>query len=158
MTIGLNQRSFAHYDVSTGKWEVLTGKYQILAGTSSADIRLSKEISVQGTVDMIGYEEIPAWYIHPEGKPSVSDFEKIYGKEILPFEPEKPGQYTLLNTMNDMKDNPIVRQIMEGMKGGILQSCGGDETNPEYLFTISIVFNTPLIRLVQQGVGQRLLV
>lgn len=153
VTVTLDWRAFAHYDVDTGNWEVLTGAYQILAGTSSADIRLVQDISVQGTVDTLKSEGIPGWYIHPSGKPKVSDFEKIYGQEIMPFEPEKPGEYTMLNTLNDMKDNPVVQQIMEGMKGGILQSCGGDANSPEFLFTISIVFNTPLIRLVQQGGG-----
>ena len=108
---------------------------------------------MQGTIDTMGCNEIPEWYIHPSGKPTVSDFEKIYEHKIRPFEPEKPGEYTLLNTMNDMKENPVVQQIMDGMRGGILQSCGGDENSPEFLFTISIVFNTPLIRLVQQGGG-----
>lgn len=153
VTVCLNRRAFSHYDVNTGKWEVLTGHYQIQAGTSSADIRLVQDIQVQGTVDSLGYEDMPQWYIHPSGKPSVSDFEKIYGQEIKPFELEKLGEYTLLNTMNDMKENPVVRQIMGGMRGVILQSCGGDENNPEFLFTISIVFNTPLIRLVQQSGG-----
>ena len=153
VTVTLDWRAFAHYDVDTGNWEVLTGAYQILAGTSSADIRLVQDISVQGTVDTLKSEGIPGWYIHPSGKPKVSDFEKIYGQEIMPFEPEKPGEYTMLNTLNDMKDNPVVQQIMEGMKGGILQSCGGDANSSEFLFTISIVFNTPLIRLVQQGGG-----
>ena len=153
VAVELSRRAFAHYGVDTGKWDVLTGRYQILAGTSSEDIRLSQEIAVQGTVDTLGSEGIPEWYIHPSGKPSVSDFEKIYGHEIKPFELEKPGEYTLLNTFNDIKENPVVQQIMDGMKGGILQSCGGDETSPEFLFTINIVFNTPLIRLVQQGGG-----
>ena len=153
VTVALNRRAFAHFDVKTGGWEVLTGLYQIQAGTSSADVSLVQDIRVQGTLDTLGYEGIPQWYIRPAGKPSVSDFEKIYGQEIKPFEPEKPGEYTLLNTFNDMKENPVVQQIMEGMKGGILQSSGGDEDSPEFLFTISIVFNTPLIRLVQQGGG-----
>ncbi len=153
VTVALNRRAFAHYDVHTKAWEVLTGRYQIQAGTSSADICLIQEIRVQGTVDTLGYEGIPAWYFRPSGKPARSDFEKLCGREIKPFEPEKPGEYTLLNTMNDMKENPVVQQIMEGMKGGILASCGGDENSPEFLFTISIVFDTPLIRLVQQGGG-----
>ncbi len=153
VTVALNRRAFAHYDGNTGTWEVLTGRYQIQAGTSSADICLTQDIRVQGTVDTLRYEKIPAWYLHPSGKPAHSDFEKLYGREIKPFAPEKPGEYTLLNTMNDMKENPVVQQIMEGMKGGILQSCGGDENSPEFLFTISIVFDTPLVRLVQQGGG-----
>lgn len=153
VTVTLNRRSFAHYDAHTEAWEVLAGQYQIQAGTSGADIKCAQNIKVQGTVDNMDYGELPQWYICPAGKPSVSDFEKIYGREIKPFEPEKPGEYTLLNTFNDMKDNPVVQQIMAGMKGGILQNCGGDESDPEFLFTISIVFNTPLIRLVQQGGG-----
>ncbi len=92
VTVTLDWRAFAHYDVDTGNWEVLTGAYQILAGTSSADIRLVQDISVQGTVDTLKSEGIPGWYIHPSGKPKVSDFEKIYGQEIMPFEPEKPGE------------------------------------------------------------------
>lgn len=153
VSLELDRRAFAHYDVNTGKWEVLTGKYQILIGSSSADIRLMQEINVKGTADLLGYEKLPDWYIRPLGKPAVSDFKKIYGQEIKPFEPERPGEYTLMNTLNDMKENPVVQQIMDGMKGGILQSCGGDENSSEFLFTISIVFNTPLIRLVQQGGG-----
>lgn len=153
VTVRLNRRSFAHYDVQNGSWEILTGRYRILMGVSSADIRLSGEINVVGTVDTLGQEEVPEWYICPSGKPKVSDFEKIYGREIKPFVLEKPGEYTMLNTMDDMKDNPVVRQVMEGMRGGILQTCGGDETSPEFIFTINIVFNTPLIRLVQQGGG-----
>lgn len=153
VTIALDWKSFAHYDVNTRKWEVLTGSYQIQVGTSSADIRLMQDSRVQGTVDALRYGEIPRWYICPSGKPAVSDFEKLYGQAIKPFELEKPGEYTLLNTMNDMKENPVVQQIMEGMKGGILQSCGGDENSPEFIFTINIVFGTPLIRLVQQGGG-----
>lgn len=109
--------------------------------------------SVQGTVDTLGYEEIPKWYVHPSGKPSVSDFEKLYGRKIKPFELEKPGAYTLLNTMNDMKENPVVQQIMNGMRDEMLKNCGGDENGSEFVFMINIVFGTPLIRLVQQSGG-----
>lgn len=153
VTITLNRRSFAHYDVSTGKWEVLTGTYRIQAGTSSANICQVQDIRVQGTVDTLGYEEIPKWYVHPSGKPSVSDFEKLYGRKIKPFELEKPGAYTLLNTMNDMKENPVVQQIMNGMRDEMLKNCGGDENGSEFVFMINIVFGTPLIRLVQQSGG-----
>lgn len=151
ITVTLDHRAFAHYDAERRSWEVRTGRYTIALGVSSADIRLYGEIDVLGTVTSL--REPAAWYLHPTGKPSIADFEKIYGQEIQPYRVEKPGEYTLLNTFNDLRDNPVVQQIMEGMKAGILQGCGGDEANPEFLFTISIVFNTPLIRLVQQGGG-----
>lgn len=152
MTLG--QRAFAHYDVKTRNWEVLSGNYQIQVGVSSADIRLTEQVQIRGTLSSMGGEDIPQWYIRPSGKPSVADFEKLYGQKIRPFELEKPGQYTMLNTFHDMKDHPAVQQILEGMKQGILQGYGGDENDPGFLFTFSIIMNTPLVRLVQQGGGQ----
>lgn len=147
----LDKRSFAHYDVDRLDWEVLTGTYEILLGSSSADIRLTETLEVDGTVERLPYEELLSWYVKPEGKPDVKDFEKIYGQEIRAYVPEKAGGFTMMNTLNDMGENPVVKQIMDGMKAGILQ--GRDENDPEMVFTLSIVFNTPLIRLVQQGGG-----
>lgn len=147
----LDKCSFAHYDVDRLDWEVLTGTYEILLGSSSADIRLTETLEVDGTVERLPYEELPSWYVKPEGKPDVKDFEKIYGQEIRAYVPEKAGGFTMMNTLNDMGENPVVKQIMDGMKAGILQ--GRDENDPEMVFTLSIVFNTPLIRLVQQGGG-----
>lgn len=147
----LDKCSFAHYDVDRLDWEVLTGTYEILLGSSSADIRLTETLEVDGTVERLPYEELPSWYVKPEGKPNVKDFEKIYGQEIRAYVPEKAGGFTMMNTLNDMGENPVVKQIMDGMKAGILQ--GRDENDPEMVFTLSIVFNTPLIRLVQQGGG-----
>lgn len=147
----LDKRSYAHYDVDKKDWEVLTGTYEILIGSSSADIRLKETVKVTGSVGQLPYTVIPSWYVKPEGKPTVTDFEKIYGQEIKPYEPAKPGQFTLINTFNDMKDNPVVQQIMNGMKAGMLQ--GKDENDSEMVFMFSIVFNTPLQRLVQQSGG-----
>ena len=153
VTIQLNKRAFSHYDVRSKAWEVLSGTYEIYVGTSLVDTPLSRELHVQGTVDALGYGQIPQWYIHPAGKPSLQDFEVVYGDTIKPFELEKAGEFTLLNTLNDMKDNVVVQQIISEMTKGILASCGGDENNPEYIFTSRLVLNTPLIRLVQQSGG-----
>ena len=153
VTIQLNKRACSHYDVRSKAWEVLSGTYEIYVGTSLVDTPLSRELHVQGTVDALGYGQIPQWYIHPAGKPSLQDFEVVYGDTIKPFELEKAGEFTLLNTLNDMKDNVVVQQIISEMTKGILASCGGDENNPEYIFTSRLVLNTPLIRLVQQSGG-----
>lgn len=147
----LDKRSFAHYDISQSAWEVLTGTYEILLGSSSSDIRLRETLEIGGTVERLPYEEIPSWYVRPKGKPDVKEFEKIYGQAITHYETEKAGAFTMMNTFNDMKENPVVRQIMDGMKAGMLK--GRADNDPEMVFTLSIVFNTPLIRLVQQGGG-----
>ncbi len=153
VSIPLNSRSFAHYDVNSYNWEVLTGTYQIEVGTSCEDICMNQSIKIQGTVDSMCDQVLPEWYRSPKGKPSVSDFEKLYGSEIKPYELEKTGEFTLLNTFHDMESNPVVAQIAAGAKSGILKQFGGDESNQEYIFTINIVMNTPLVRLVLQSGG-----
>jgi beta-glucosidase len=45
VTIGLDRRSFAYYDVEVGDWAVTPGVFQILVGRSSADIRLQGDLS-----------------------------------------------------------------------------------------------------------------
>ena len=150
----LDRRAFAHYDVERSSWEVRSGVYLIRMGASSRDLRLEKKIQVQGTVELLPYTELPSWYRKPQGKPSVEAFEKVYGTKILPFQPEKPGAYTLLNTFQELKENPIAAQILDGIKAGMLQAYDNDETDPEFLFTFHVVCNTPLIRLIQQGGGE----
>jgi beta-glucosidase len=45
VTIGLDRRSFAYYDVEGGDWAVTPGVFQILVGRSSANIRLQGDLS-----------------------------------------------------------------------------------------------------------------
>ncbi len=40
VTLDLDRRSFAYYDVETGGWRVTPGKFEVLVGRSSADIVL----------------------------------------------------------------------------------------------------------------------
>lgn len=153
VTFYLDKRSFAHYDVDKKEWEVLGGNYQISIGSSSQDMKLCEKIKVDGTISKMYEEMIPEWYLQPSAKPSVNDFQQIYGAEIKPYAVEKPGHYTMLNTLNDMKENPVIQQIMAGMRENIMQASGGDDKDPNVVFTLGIVMNTPLIRLVQQGGG-----
>ncbi len=47
ITVKLDYRSFAYYNVSLKKWHVENGTFEILVGASSADIRLSGRIDVE---------------------------------------------------------------------------------------------------------------
>ena len=47
VTIDLNYRSFAYYNVSLDDWYVENGEYQIMVGASSQDIKLSQKINIE---------------------------------------------------------------------------------------------------------------
>ena len=46
ITLPLNYRSFAYYNVSLKKWYVENGEFEIMIGASSRDIRLSETVSI----------------------------------------------------------------------------------------------------------------
>lgn len=46
----LDKRAFAYYSVKIHDWHVETGAFDIMIGASSADIRLTKEVSIESTV------------------------------------------------------------------------------------------------------------
>jgi len=151
--VTLDYRSFAHYDVKTSDWEVLSGAYDICVGASSRDIRLQQEIAVEGTKDVLCYENIPTWYVKPEGKPSIKDFEVIYGKEIKPYQVEQKGQYTMLNSLNDLKGCKAVAQYLADLKAEYVELFG-DENAPDVIFLMELMPNMPIIRYVQQRGGE----
>ena len=49
VTIPLDDKAFRYWNVATDSWEVEGGKYQLHVGASSADIRLTAEVTVLGT-------------------------------------------------------------------------------------------------------------
>jgi len=50
VTVPLDTRSFAYYDVNGAKWRVPSGTYQVLIGKSSEEIDLTAEITVATVV------------------------------------------------------------------------------------------------------------
>ena len=49
VTIPLDDKAFRYWNAATDRWEVEGGSYQLLVGTSSADIRLTAAVTVEGT-------------------------------------------------------------------------------------------------------------
>lgn len=49
VTIKLNKRAFAYYNVQLGDWHVETGDFELLIGRSSADIALTETVHVTST-------------------------------------------------------------------------------------------------------------
>ena len=49
VSIALDDKAFRYWNVKTDCWEVEGGSYQLRVGASSADIRLTAEVSVKGT-------------------------------------------------------------------------------------------------------------
>ena len=97
-------------------------------------------------------EGLPQWYTAPEGKPSVTDFEKLYGRKIQPYHAPQTGEFTMMSTLTDMKDSGGAQQMLAGIRQSVGAPAEG-EVSQEVQFLIEITSTTPLRRLAQQSGG-----
>lgn len=82
--IPFDEFTFRYFNIKTNKWEIEEGKYQIYVGDSLYDIKVTGEISKQGTTDVNPYLEldIPHYLTGDVKNTSREEFEMIYGKQI----------------------------------------------------------------------------
>ena len=95
----LNERSFSLWQDG---WVVPAGTYQIQVGELTCDI------GVEG--ENINIDPTP-WYDEPKGKPCKTDWEKLLGHPYVEKKPKK-GEYTMDDTIMEMKDHSLVMKIM----------------------------------------------
>ena len=84
VTIPLDDKAFRYWNVKTDRWEVEGGSYQLRVGASSADIRLTEEVSVKGTnapdpyegLDLLHYVSGQITYV------TDAEFEALLGHPI----------------------------------------------------------------------------
>lgn len=82
--IPFDDKTFRYWNIRTNKWEVEMGTYQIMVGASVSDIRLVKELEVEGTTSAYPYNpaELPYYYTGIIQQISNQEFETLLGHSI----------------------------------------------------------------------------
>ena len=111
----LDERSFAIWN---GGWKIPEGVYDICIGKDSHSMILRKEAEISQKTknsiflpDEIEVKEVPQWYIQPKAAPTKEDFEQMLGRKIVE-KPLKKGEFTMENTIMEMKDYSLVMKLM----------------------------------------------
>lgn len=133
----LNDRSFALWQDG---WKVPEGKYTV----QIAD--LSAEIAVPGESIGIPAWQAGSWYEHCKGKPVQSEWEAVMDRSYIETTLKK-GEFTMDNTVMEMKDHSIIMKIMfKAVEMVIAKGCGGkiDYDNPEFRMLINSSLGGPL--------------
>ena len=86
ISLTLNKRAFAFYNVNINDWCVESGDFEILVGASSADIKLSATVNVSGTTENIpDYSAVaPAYYTGNVQNVPTEQFVAVLGRELPP--------------------------------------------------------------------------
>ncbi len=107
VSVTLDKRAFAYYNVKLQDWHVESGDFKILVGASSRDIKLEANVYVQSTVEaeIPDYRtSAPCYYNADITSVTDDEFRAIYGKELPPSIRDKNAPFTVLNTIEDAKD------------------------------------------------------
>ena len=95
----LTDRAFAVWDSG---WKTAAGTYQVQIGGLTAEMRVEgEEVSLRRG----------DWYDAPDGAPTQEAWETMLGRRYCEQIPVK-GQYTMDNTLMEMKDHSLLMKIM----------------------------------------------
>lgn len=151
VTVHLDKRAFAYYNVNEKDFVCDDGKYVIKAGASVRDTRLETDVTLSGfgTHENPYSEEITAFYKDADvTKLNRADFEKVLGRKLDVKKPEKP--FTWNNCLGDAKGTKwgdIIESLINVISTNLKMNIG----NSEMIY--SGAMETPIRTLVAMANG-----
>lgn len=130
VTMNLDYRSFSWYDTDHGDWYATDGMYEIRVGSSSRDIRLSKQIVLKGAEkkfpvinadvmigDLMDCEET-AGFVNEKLMPYISEFIGTDSLEEMDDMEKKMVYYMPLSSLRSFTamDNQYVSKLVRELK------------------------------------------
>jgi beta-glucosidase len=159
ISITLDRRAFAYYNTEISDWHVESGDYKILVGSSSIDIRLEDQISIESTqknIPIAEKDKISAYMnISKSGKFGQVDFEKLIGYSLPNNQVIKNEAFTMNTPLGDMEASFIGRQLGKMMEKQIEKLVKADPDGATALMMKSMIKGMPLRTLLMMG-GDRL--
>lgn len=107
VSVTLDKRAFAYYNVNIHDWHVESGAFDILVGASSRDIRLEAGVQVTSTVEaeIPDYRAVaPDYYTGNVQHIDDAAFAAVLGHEIPPSTRDKSRPLTFSNTIEDANE------------------------------------------------------
>ena len=130
VTLSLDKRAFAFYNVKTHDWCVESGEFDILVGASSRDIRLKAKLKVKAQeVEIPDYSKIAPHYYEDVTAIDRADFEVLYGKKLpspVRSKNKRIDKYCCLDDARDTKWGGRICALIHKAVGGMGSDANGD--------------------------------
>ena len=137
----LCDRSFAIWN---NGWVIPGGEYTLEIGNLQSKIQIEGNFNV--ATDSCNSLVCQTWYDTCKGKPNLKDLEKLLGKPyVAPV--LKKGQFTMDNTVLEMKDYSLMMKIMfKATEKTVAKGFGGkaDYDNPDFKMMMNSSAGAPL--------------
>lgn len=137
VTFTLDDRAFVLWQEG---WKVPAGTYGVEVGG------LTAAIQVDGETLPIPAWQTGSWYEACDGTPTQAGWEAMLGRKYTPITLKK-GQFTMDNTVIEMKDHSLILKIMhKAVEFTIARVFGGkvDYENPEFRMLMESSAGSPL--------------
>lgn len=136
VTITLDSRAFAYYNVLINDWHIESGSFEIMVGASSRDIKLIGTVNVTSAnpdAQIPDYRESAPYYYNLKGDEiPVEQFEAVYGDKMPDNSEFKKGELTACNSVGQCAVSPCGRFLYgTAMIGAKLISLSAE--NPEMI-------------------------
>ena len=146
VSVTLDKRAFAYYNVNIGDWHVESGDFRILVGASSRDIKLEANVYVESTVEaeIPDYRNsAPCYYGADITNVKDEEFTAVYGRELPPSQRDKSQPLNFLNTLEDAADGK-----WGGRLNRILKKFLGEDT-----LMGAVALQTPIKNFISMSFG-----
>lgn len=135
VSMTLNRRAFAYYDVDSKDWRVDSGEYAIQIGASSRDIRLTRSVTVHGAKPNPAINaDVPAYCdpgcVWPVPK---EQFERVLGHPVPPERSIRP--FTANSTLGEVQASFAGRMFYKMIQKNMAKQFGGGDSEGMEEFT-----------------------
>ena len=143
VTLGLDRRSFAVYDVSAEKWLVEAGDFEVRVGASSQDIRASHTITVTSP------DEVTATLKPAEPLATDAEFAALLGHNIPEPRPLLPLHMDSL--VDDIGAIPVLRPLSRALLAAVARIAEADADPATRAMSKAIMRQMPLRGVVARS-------
>lgn len=153
ITLTLDKRAFAYYNVGLGDWHVESGKFTISVGASSRDIRLTGKVEVVSTVDaeIPDLRDVcPSYYSGAVQTVPDCEFEALLGHGI-PYRGADETRITVNSSLEMAGDTPAGRKI-NNLLVGLFRSLSKGNAAQEKMMT-SMALQIPIRCFISMSMG-----
>ncbi len=143
--VTLGRRSFAVWDVATGRWLVEAGEYEILVGASSTDLREARTVTVDSP-DLVTPAPATAGPVATD-----AEFAALLRRPI----PVPVGQrpFSRLSTATDLETSLVGRRLVAAMRWGMRRQFASNDTGSMDDMVETVLASLPLRSFVMMSPG-----
>jgi len=123
VTMRLDRRAFAVWDVASHDWRVEAGEFELLVGSSSTDIRVRRKLTLESD-DVVSPAAGPTGFVATD-----DEFAAMLGRPVPLPRPVLP--FTLDSTLSDLNRSVLGRRVVSMVHSRVSKQFGLEDADPD---------------------------